>query len=560
MRSCYCIFIFVLLVGGARAQQVGMYNHYFFNPVVYNPAFAGSGEDVRATLISRAQWAGFRNAPQLNMFVLDGPLKEKKIGLGLLLLSDRRGINRRTGGNVSYSYSLNFSEEARLMLGISAGVINHSIDFSEAVAEDYSDPTLFFSAQQRTVIDGNAGLAFIWKGLEFGVAAPQLFENKINYPDNTGTRTSYAQKRHYMGSLKYKFNLSEEKGISLAPQALVRIVPNTPFQFDGNLNLEWKDKFWVGATYKSSYAVSANAGLYLHRKFCVGYSYEFITSNIGTYSGLSHELMMSFKFGGGKEEKQPKEEVLPDEKSVNAGLRVDSLQEVLSESQEKIKELNKKLNEQSKKQQQTQEQVEALEKKIKENASQVNVPNNTIPDTNNEGASSTNATEASKSQKNNSSAKTQNANSASGKQVNSTYSNTEKTSSSNKSQSANSKSVKTEAPDQFNTAPPPPLSKVQVNGVWITTYAAANYVNESNSHPGIGFYIIVGTFFYKDFALAEMERFKAQGYKESNWLAANSRHMNYIYTYMVNNENKAIAKVKEMQAAGVKDAWIIKLN
>lgn len=550
MRNCYYIFIFVLLVGGARAQQVGMYNHYFFNPVVYNPAFAGSGEDVRATLISRAQWAGFRNAPQLNMFVLDGPLKEKKIGLGLLLLSDRRGINRRTGGNVSYSYSLNFSEEARLILGISAGVINHSIDFSEAVAEDYSDPTLFFSAQQRTVIDGNAGLAFIWKGLEFGIAAPQLFENKINYPDNTGTRASYAQKRHYMGSLKYKFNLSEEKGISLAPQALVRLVPNTPFQFDGNLNLEWKDKFWVGATYKSSYAVSVNAGVYLHRKFCVGYSYEFITGSVGSYSGLSHELMMNFRFGGGKEEKQPKEEVLPDEKSVNAEPRIDSLQEVLSESQEKIKELNKKLSEQGKKQQQTQEQVEALEKKMKENANQASLQTTNSPD-NGSAANSTPASET--NSKTNAPAKTQNANPTSGKQANNIYPKTEKTTSSNKSQPA-------ETPGQFNTTPPPPLSKVQVNGVWITTYAAANYVNSNNAQPGIGFYVIVGTFFYKDFALAEMEHFKAQGYKETNWIAANSRHMNYIYTYMVSNENEAIARVKEMQGAGVKDAWIIKLN
>jgi len=551
MRNCYYIFIFFWLVVGARAQQVGMYNHYFFNPVVYNPAFAGSGEDVRATLMSRAQWAGFRNAPQLNMFVLDGPLKDKKIGLGLLLLSDRRGINRRTGGNVSYSYSFNFSEEARLLLGISAGVINHSIDFSEAVAEDYSDPTLFFSAQQRTVIDGNAGLAFIWKGLEFGMAAPQLFENKINYPDNTGTRTSYAQKRHYMASLKYKFSLSEEKGISLAPQVLVRLVPNTPFQFDGNLNLEWKEKFWIGATYKSSYAVSANAGVYLHRKFCVGYSYEFITGSVGSYSGLSHELMMSFKFGGGKEEKPPKEEVLPDEKPVSAELRVDSLQGVLGESQEKIKELNKKLNEQSKKQQQTQEQVEALEKRMKENASQVNMQNSSEPG--NTGADPAPTSASQPTNQKNSSSKTQNANSASGK-------NTEKMSSSNKNQSSNSKNYSAETPGQLNTAPTPPLSKVQVNGVWITTYPAVNYINESNSHPGTGFYIIVGTFFYIDFALAEMERFKAQGYKGSNWIAANSRHMNYVYAYLLANQNEAIAKVKEMHGAGVKDAWIIELK
>src|ERR1700757_3557449 len=114
MRKIYFIFSFILFASFLHAQQVGMYNHYFFKPMIYNPAFTGNGDEMQATVISRAQWTGFQNAPQLNIFALDGRVKEKKIGLGVMLISDRKGINHRTGGNILYSYRINFSEDAHL--------------------------------------------------------------------------------------------------------------------------------------------------------------------------------------------------------------------------------------------------------------------------------------------------------------------------------------------------------------------------------------------------------------------------------------------------------------
>ena len=93
--------------------------------------------------------------------------------------------------------------------------------------------------------------------------------------------------RHYIGYLKYKFYIEKgkakekETGISIVPQAIVRIVPNAPIQYDGIVNFDWKDKFWVGVTYKSSYAVAANVGMRIMKQFYVGYSYDFAIGNIG---------------------------------------------------------------------------------------------------------------------------------------------------------------------------------------------------------------------------------------------------------------------------------------
>lgn len=346
MKKGFTILIMVFICSIVSAQQIGMYSHYFYNPMVYNPAFAGSGDAINTMLISRNQWTGFKGAPKLTIFTLDGSLVAEKVGAGLTLISDRKGITNRTGGNVAYSYRIAINDDAHLRFGLSLGIINHTLDFSAALVESTSDPILFTDIQRKTTFDGNAGIALVWKGLEIGAAIPQIIGNKVNYIDEENIRLYYTQTRHIMASLKYKFFISEEKGISLAPQGLVRFVPNTPFQFDGNINFDWKDKFWIGATYKSDYAVAANVGFGLYKRLYLGYSYDFIIGNIGKYSGMAHEIMVNFKFNArqkaGRVEEVATEKTEPAENTEYEEL-IAKVQAQVDESEKKIKELDAKL-------------------------------------------------------------------------------------------------------------------------------------------------------------------------------------------------------------------------
>jgi|GEM_PF-2705973 len=352
MKKVFIILSIVLFTLIAKAQQIGAYSHYFYNPVVYNPAFTGYSDVINTMLISHTQWTDFKGAPKLAIFTIDGALIPKKVGIGFNLISDRKGISNRTGGNVSYSYRLNINSDMHLLFGLSFGIINQTLDFSKALLENNTDPVLFTDMQRKTTFDGNAGMALIWNGLEFGAAVPQLFGNKINYVDNTDIREYYTQVRHYMVSLKYKFFIAKEKGISIAPQGLVRFVPNTPFQFDGNINLDWKDKFWIGATYKSDYALAGNVGFCLYKQLSLGYSYDFIIGNIGKYSGMSSEIMISFKF---KEKIKPEApaDSIPENKNTTVENpekeeQINKLQTQVDESEKKIKELDDKIKDQNK--------------------------------------------------------------------------------------------------------------------------------------------------------------------------------------------------------------------
>lgn len=290
--------VFVLLVLNTGAQQVVMFSHYFKQPMLYNPSAVGSQGGTNIMLINHTQWTGFTGAPQYNILTVDGNMFNKNTGVGLSLISDKKGINSRLAGNLFYSYKLKFNQTSHLLLGLSAGAINQSLNLSSAMVENQNDPYLFSNNQQTTTFDANAGLTLVLKNFELGLAVPQLAGNKLGYTSTTDIRTYYTQVRHYMSSVKYKFNLSKTKNINLTPLLLVRYVPNTPIQYDGNLTVDYKNMFWIGTAYKSNYAVGVNAGVTLFKRLSIGYNYDVMMGSVSKYAGLSHEIMLSFRFTG----------------------------------------------------------------------------------------------------------------------------------------------------------------------------------------------------------------------------------------------------------------------
>lgn len=496
MKKHSTILLLFLLSLAVSAQQVGMVSHYFFKPLVYNPAFTGYDGNTNAMIISHQQWTGFHGAPQLNIFTLDGSLASKKVGLGVEFISDRKGITNRVGGDLKYSYKLKINDHTDLHFGISAGIIDQSIDYSKAMVEDNSDPTLFTGNEHKTTFDANAGLALVWKRLEFGVSAPQLFGNRINYPGDSGIKSYYTQNRHYLSILKYTFLISKAKEISLTPQAIVRYLPNAPLEYEGTLNFGWQEKVWIGASYKSGYALTACAGVCLYKMLSIGYAYDIIMGPLSNSAGISHEVMVNFKFGktNKKDENLPqKDEVKTKENNYQD--RLDSLQSQIdanlariSQDQQKIKELNDKLE------QQKVTKTQSSEEKIKENnhtsntASPVNTGNQSV-------------------------------------------------------------STVKESND-----------KLQENGIWFVNSKATDYRDRNNKVPQEIYYVIAGTFVYKDFAETEVKRLRSTGLTNTDMIFFIPKQYNYVFIFKTNSKEEAINFAKRnAKNFGINDAWVLQL-
>ena len=66
--------------------------------------------------------------------------------------------------------------------------------------------------------------------------------------------------------------------------------------FDINLNAQFNERFWVGASYRNEDAIVGMLGMNITEKLKVGYSYDFTTSELKNYSDGTHEIMLGYCF------------------------------------------------------------------------------------------------------------------------------------------------------------------------------------------------------------------------------------------------------------------------
>jgi type IX secretion system PorP/SprF family membrane protein len=280
-------------VAMARAQQLPQLTQYQFNDYVFNPAIAGSRPFFELRSGHRYQWVGIQDAPRT--FTLSGttPLGPK-MGLGGYLFTDIVGPTRRTGIQFSYAYHLRLTEELKLSLALSGGLLQFLIDGSKIGLHDPGDPVMDDQLRGELLPDARFGLYLYHPRFWFGAAAPQILNNRVKFVERQGASLSRME-RHYYAMGGYRFLLNDDW--RLEPSFLVKYVAPVPPKVDVTATVRYKETVWLGASYRTNDAYCAMVGLWLKKSFQFGYSYDIITSDLRNYSTGSHEVMLALTFG-----------------------------------------------------------------------------------------------------------------------------------------------------------------------------------------------------------------------------------------------------------------------
>ena len=140
-----------------QAQQLPQLTQYQFNDYVFNPAVAGSRQFFELRSGHRYQWVGIQDAPRT--FTLSGTTPiGKNMGVGGYIFTDIVGPTRRTGVQFSYAYHLKLTEDLKLSLALSGGLLQFLIDGSKITLHDQGDPTM--DDQLRGELKPDATFAF----------------------------------------------------------------------------------------------------------------------------------------------------------------------------------------------------------------------------------------------------------------------------------------------------------------------------------------------------------------------------------------------------------------
>ena len=276
----------------AWGQQLPGFSQNFLSTYRFNPAVSGSSEQFEALAIHRSQWTGITDAPRTYFIGLHAPDKSRKMGFGGSVFTDVAGPTRRFGFQGSYAYHLNTGENHRLSLGLTFGMLQFSIDGSQIDLRDPSDQTLMQRMESEILPDASFGA--MWHGEKFriGVSAGQILNNRLDlFP---GPETGRLAVHYYLHGA-YLFDLSED--FQIEPNLLVKYVAPFDPQAEVGVRGIYREKLWLGGSYRSRDAAAIYAGYEVMNYLSIGYAYDVTTSDLRHYSSGTHEIVLRVRFG-----------------------------------------------------------------------------------------------------------------------------------------------------------------------------------------------------------------------------------------------------------------------
>ncbi|WHZ07149.1 MAG: hypothetical protein OJF59_000904 [Cytophagales bacterium] len=267
MKKLFTLFVFAFIVSSSYAQQDPLYSQYYNNPMLINPAFAGSNERLYAGIAYRSQWSGITGGPTTLNFNSHLAVANNKVGVGAIVVQDKLGdiSNTQYGGTASYRINL---QNATFSFGMQVGAIQYATNL-DGVAVKNPDP--LFVPFTVTKFNTGVGLLLTSERYTLSLSVPQLLASSTTL--NLGSQSSqlqvYSQNFYLYGS--YLFYLNER--VQFKPSALIRATSGTPFSADLNANFVFNKLYTAGVFTRkfNTYGVLVQA---IVNNFRLGYVFE----------------------------------------------------------------------------------------------------------------------------------------------------------------------------------------------------------------------------------------------------------------------------------------------
>jgi type IX secretion system PorP/SprF family membrane protein len=287
------IVILLLAVKLSVAQQDPMYTQYNFNLQTVNPAYAGTWDNLGFLVLGRHQWVGMGGGPKTYTFSLQTPTRFPNVALGLNVVSDKVGLEKRLMANADYSYRVRVSEDSYLRLGIKAGITNYMNNLTEYTGfpGDPGDPMFMSDIDVRVMPNFGVGAFLFSDDYYVGLSLPKIIQNE--FKNNYNNYSTWSEMRHFFLIAGYVFDLTD--GIKFKPTLLTKATWGAPVEFDFTANILLREKFWLGAMYRTGDSYGFIAQWIFDKQLRVGYSIDFTTTRLQHYHNGTHEIMVSYE-------------------------------------------------------------------------------------------------------------------------------------------------------------------------------------------------------------------------------------------------------------------------
>lgn len=295
----------MMAIGGVQSQQLPQYSQYIFNGLHINPAYAGYKGEPYIQSTYRSQWVGLPGAPTTFTATADLSANEGLMGFGISLLSDKIGPTNTNGVMLSYAYRIQTGRNSFLGLGVSAGASEYAIDGDMLRANDPNDPNIPEGRINLFTPNMNTGLFFHTDRFYAGLSAYNLIgRSSLEREDIALAYHDF----HYYFTAGMMIPLSSS--VQVKPSFLIKEVKGAPTNYDINGMILFKERLWLGASYRSNVQVGSmehlqdnlnqrNAVAFILEVFAtsnlrLGYAYDHSLNVLSDYRNNSHEISVGY--------------------------------------------------------------------------------------------------------------------------------------------------------------------------------------------------------------------------------------------------------------------------
>ena len=302
-----------LITTWSYGQQPPVYSQYMMNGFLFNPATAGSDGYNSINVTAREQWLGLPQSPSTQSVSfqtrllktsyiskstsvrrkMKRPTRSGRVGVGGHFFTDRNGLVRRTGIQLTYAYHIPL-DKAQLSFGLTA--VGYQFDLNEQGFYDSYDPNdpLLMSYDRVVYIpDANFGVYYRARDYWAGFSVTSLFGSAFKIGVQGENNYTMHRYLYLTGGYNYEIN----NNLAIQPTVLLKSPDYfRSYQMDISGRLVYQNSYWGGLSYRTPDAMIIFAGLKLDN-FYFGYAFDYTLSSIRKYTLGSHEFMFAVKFG-----------------------------------------------------------------------------------------------------------------------------------------------------------------------------------------------------------------------------------------------------------------------
>jgi type IX secretion system PorP/SprF family membrane protein len=286
--------------------QDPLFTQFNSNPLLLNPALAGTTYAPKFSLNHRSQWPSIEQAYTTYAISYDQFFKKYSSGIGVLVLTDNagKGILLTNKIGLAYSYRSEIFKEVYFKGGLELAVIHNHLDWDKLIFFDQIDPILGISpggvplptsevrpeSLNNLSLDAGAGVLVYSNAFYAGFSIKHL-----NAPDLTFLEGFENVKKGLDMRMTFlvggKIPVSKNNFFSISPSVLLA-KQGEFIQFNGGSFFNFHTiSLGLFARHTFNNIDAAIASLSWKKDiFKFGYSFDYTLSNLTISTGGSHEI------------------------------------------------------------------------------------------------------------------------------------------------------------------------------------------------------------------------------------------------------------------------------